>query len=141
MARRTDGGHPIGRMADIPPPVPFEVALRRALADLVDPVALRKSPLVERLGLAEHPNPASALRTEIVPSRRSGRRSAGAATLLSDLPSATRSNTRRMSTNLNQPPPLAPGTGGSDPRWPNISSTDTGWPRTTMRLGRCQSRR
>ncbi|HHX45029.1 MAG TPA: response regulator [Chloroflexi bacterium] len=66
MARRTDGGHPIGRMADIPPPVPFEVALRRALADLFDPVALRKSPLVERLGLAEHPNPASALRTEIV---------------------------------------------------------------------------
>ncbi len=53
-------------MADILPVAPLEGALRQVLADLFDPVALRKSPLVERLGLAEHPNPASAVRTAIV---------------------------------------------------------------------------
>ena len=44
----------------------LEDALRHALTDLFDPVALRRNSLVEHLGLVEHPNPASALRTVIV---------------------------------------------------------------------------
>lgn len=40
--------------------------LRQALADLFDPVALRKNPLIEKLGLADEPNPASALRTVMI---------------------------------------------------------------------------
>lgn len=44
----------------------LEDALRHALAELYDPLALRKSPLVEWLGLGSHPNPASALRTTLV---------------------------------------------------------------------------
>ncbi len=40
--------------------------LRQALADLFDPVALRKNPLIEKLGLADELNPASALRTVMI---------------------------------------------------------------------------
>lgn len=44
----------------------LEEALRHALAELYDPLALRKSPFIEWLGLVTRANPASALRTVLV---------------------------------------------------------------------------
>jgi CheY-like chemotaxis protein len=45
---------------------PFEDALRQALVDLFDPVALRTSPLISCLGLSKDLNPTSALRNRLI---------------------------------------------------------------------------
>lgn len=62
----------------------IEAALRDVLVDLFDPVAIRRSSLIERLGLLGQPNPASALRTAIIDAieslKPSSRAPAGATT-------------------------------------------------------------
>lgn len=46
--------------------ISFEDALRQALVNLFDPIALRTNPLIEWLGLDRDPNPTSALRSVVV---------------------------------------------------------------------------